>query len=264
MINVPAVWAHGIFGSGVRVRVNDDGVDTTNLHWQGRFDAAVSCDNEEQLLASSPMQHGTSVASIIGASRDGEGTCAVGVAPAVTLSACFAITSSEAFLGSKIDSIDISSNSYERPACKPYSETSSQHRNSQAADVQKCPFAYSDFRTEYDPCLVCGAFSDGVGYNDNRNRSVECVKAIVEHCSAYYKVEQTACSGFLDLIIGGECNYVGLSDVAREGIVKGITEGRGGKGIIYVYASGNSNFKGDDTNLKGYTSSVSDSIRSVL
>jgi hypothetical protein len=32
MIKVPAVWAQGIFGQGVRVEVNDDGVDPTNLH----------------------------------------------------------------------------------------------------------------------------------------------------------------------------------------------------------------------------------------
>lgn len=253
MINLPEVWAQGIFGQGIRVRVNDDGVDRNNPHWRDRFDLGASCDNEEKLLASSSMQHGTTVASIIGASNRNEDTCTVGVAPAVTLSACYALKLSETFLGTKIDQIDISSNSFEQPACRSYSELSQRHR---VTKDTPCPFAYSDFRSHYDPCLVCDDLSTGMGYNYNDAKSLECIKAIVEHCIYYYEIEKAACSEFFDLIIDGECNYIGLSSTARENIVKGITEGRGGKGVIYVFASGNSYVKGDDTNLKGYTSSV--------
>lgn len=256
MINVPAVWSQGIFGQGVRVRVNDGGVDQTNPHWQDRFDVSASCDNEAGNLASSSMQHGTSVASIIGASNEADGTCTVGVAPAVTISSCYALGPSEAFLGTKLDAIDISSNSFERPACQSYKDDAAQRRSLQSDGTPQCPFAYADLRSEYDPCMVCDGFLDGAGYNDKNVKSASCVEAIVKHCNAYYEVEMEACSQFLDLIIGGECNYVGLSTIARDGIVKGITEGRGGKGIIFIFAAGNTFFEGDDTNLKGYTSSV--------
>jgi subtilisin family serine protease len=256
MIKVPDVWSQGIFGRGVRVRVNDDGVEEANPHWKDRFDIGGSCDNQGEYLSSSSMEHGTSVASIIGASNELDGTCTLGVAPSITLSSCYALAPSEAFLGEKVEAMDISSNSFERPACKSNSEDSSQNRNLEFTEEHQCPFRYYDFRPEYDPCLKCGNFSSEIGYNDKYGRSSECIDAIVEHCNSYYEVEKEACSEFLDLIIGGECSYVGLSTVARDSIIKGITEGRGGKGIVYVFASGNSYFTGDDTNVKGYTSTV--------
>jgi hypothetical protein len=103
---------------------------------------------------------------------------------------------------------------------------------------------------------VCTDFS-GVGYDSTGGLSSNCQTAIVKHCNDYYEEEKEPCSNFLDVIIGGECSYNGLSTFARAGIVKGITEGRGGLGVVYVFASGNSYFQGDDTNLKGYTNSVS-------
>ncbi|KAL3924661.1 MAG: hypothetical protein SGILL_000913 [Bacillariaceae sp.] len=249
MVNIPAVWSQGIFGTGVRIRVNDDGVDQNNPHWGDRFDKDASCA-PNQTPSSSSKQHGTSVASIIGASNSEDNTCTVGIAPGVILSACYGLAPDESFLSEKVDQMDISSNSFERPACQPDDE---RRRDLQA---DQCPFAYSDYRPQYDPCLVCDSFSNNAGYNDNTIRSsTECVEAIVEHCNRYYEIEREPCSEFLDLIIGGECDYVGLSNVARNSIVKGVNEGRDGKGIIYVFAAGNSHFEGDDTNLKGYTSS---------
>jgi hypothetical protein len=69
------------------------------------------------------------------------------------------------------------------------------------------------------------------------------------------------------LIIGGNgCNFNVLSSTARGSITKGITEGRQGKGkgIVYVFASGNGYSKGDDTNIKGYTKSGRDGWHSCL
>jgi hypothetical protein len=123
-------------------------------------------------------------------------------------------------------------------------------------EPQQCPFKVQDDRPEHDPCQVCSDFS-GVGYDNTDGMSSTCIEAIVKHCNRYYVEEKDACSGFLDIIIGGECSYTGLSTVASAGIVKGVTEGRGGLGVIYIFASGNSYFEGDDTNLKGYTNSVS-------
>jgi hypothetical protein len=60
----------------------------------------------------------------------------------------------------------------------------------------------------------------------------------------------------LDLILPeGSCKYKQLTKVAREAIATGILEGRQGKGIIYVFASGDSFQSGEDTNFGGFTNS---------
>ena len=43
MINVQPVWEQGIFGKGIRVRINDAGVDSQHEEFQGRFDVDASC-----------------------------------------------------------------------------------------------------------------------------------------------------------------------------------------------------------------------------
>ena len=47
----------------------------------------------------------------------------------------------------------------------------------------------------------------------------------------------------------------GPKRLALEALEKGITEGRDGKGVIYVWASGNGGSKGDNCNCDGYTNS---------
>lgn len=42
MIRVVPVWKAGIFGAGVKVRVNDLGIDASNVEFQGRFDSLYS------------------------------------------------------------------------------------------------------------------------------------------------------------------------------------------------------------------------------
>ena len=44
--------------------------------------------------------------------------------------------------------------------------------------------------------------------------------------------------------------------LANEAFIKGITEGRGGKGVIYVWASGNGGRQGDNCDCDGYTGSI--------
>ena len=48
----------------------------------------------------------------------------------------------------------------------------------------------------------------------------------------------------------------GPGKLASEALYKGVTEGRNGKGIIYVWASGNGGSHQDDCNCDGYTSSI--------
>lgn len=245
MIQLGPVWEQGIFGNNVRVRINDDGVDGDNVEFTGRFDVAASCDDEEESLAQqkSKRQHGTSVASIVGAAASNT-ACAVGVAPLVRLSSCYALQPNEGFLAAKVDQMDISQNSYERPACRSDVVDDGRRRRRQAEGG--CPFVKPNKQVENDPCLMCD-FSAAAVLSD------ACRNAIVRHCKRHYEDETAGCTNYLDLIIGGTCSYVGLSAVARASIVQGIREGRGGRGIIYVFASGNAYFEGDYTTLKGYT-----------
>jgi len=48
----------------------------------------------------------------------------------------------------------------------------------------------------------------------------------------------------------------GPGRIASEALIKGTTIGRSGKGVIYVWASGNGGSHGDDCNCDGYTSSI--------
>ncbi|KAL3926333.1 MAG: hypothetical protein SGARI_005645 [Bacillariaceae sp.] len=76
MIRVVPVWEAGIFGSGVNVRVNDLGVDSSNFEFRGRFDVESSCAVYEPIDST---YHGTAVAAVIGAG--GNEKCSVGIAP---------------------------------------------------------------------------------------------------------------------------------------------------------------------------------------
>lgn len=48
----------------------------------------------------------------------------------------------------------------------------------------------------------------------------------------------------------------GPGKLARKAFLEGVTKGRGGKGVVYVWASGNGGIMGDNCNLDGYTSSI--------
>jgi len=48
----------------------------------------------------------------------------------------------------------------------------------------------------------------------------------------------------------------GPNYVIKKAVLKGINEGRGGKGSIFVFASGNGAAKGDQCNFDGYTNSI--------
>ena len=127
MINIYPVWEAGFFGKGVRVRVNDDGVDSEHEEFRDRFDVDASCEKFEAKymdgLETAYRQHGTGVASIVGASGN-NGECAMGVSPEVTISSCKIIGGATqsyfdgTWLIEKLDDFDISQNSYGINGCK--------------------------------------------------------------------------------------------------------------------------------------------------
>ena len=115
MMNIPQAWSMGYTGDGVRVRINDSGIDVSHAEFQDKFDRAASCNN---FLPSGPSQHGTSVASIVGAAAN-NGQCGVGVAPDSILNSCNIFEQDDdGFLGSddKLQEYDISQNSYGFPS----------------------------------------------------------------------------------------------------------------------------------------------------
>lgn len=107
----------GYTGKGVHVRVNDDGVDANHAEFEGRFDVENSCDVYLPDTENDPeASHGTACASIIGAAGDND-VCAVGIAPDVTISACFQSNEATdeqdaAMLRTKMTNVHISSNSW--------------------------------------------------------------------------------------------------------------------------------------------------------
>jgi hypothetical protein len=237
MINLRTVWEQNITGSGVRVRVNDDGVNVDHTEFVDRYDADASCDN----IYPTGSFHGTAVASIVLASANNN-ECSVGVAPEATLSVCNVFDGrSDAFLADKIDMYDISQNSIGYPAC------GARRRELEERELQACPFSFED-GTNASPCAVCD-FSAATP-------SPACESAIVFHCQYYYEQDVAGCLQFLELFLPeGGCDYPYLSTVAADSLAQGILDGRSGKGIIYVFASGNSFQLGEDTNLKGFTNS---------
>jgi hypothetical protein len=81
----------------------------------------------------------------------------------------------------------------------------------------------------------------------------DCKDTIALHCRLYFREDSLGCLEYLDLIIGGNCKFLGLTDGEREAFTRGVVEGRDGKGIIFVFAAGNSLSTGDDTNLGSST-----------
>ncbi|CAJ1961945.1 unnamed protein product [Cylindrotheca closterium] len=256
-INIAGVWEQGIFGKGVRVRVNDQGVDSSHDEFFGRFDVGGSCglyeapyDEEKQEF----YQHGTKVASILGAGGNNDG-CSVGVAPGVTLSSCVSTTTPNTdetaqdgtWLSHKLDDMDISNNSYGTIPCIS-AETFT--ISDMFEDVDECPFAdrpeeyiYRGEEMSFDhPCNVCTFPSDSI--------SDSCAMAIYDHCSLYYEWDRDTCINLLDgLTRSGQCSFLSEDETIVRSLERGAERGRDGKGIIYVFSSGNNLAFGSDTNL---------------
>jgi kexin len=112
---------------------------------------------------------------------------------------------------------------------------------------ESCPFTYQNSYLD-DPCDVCDFSSS------SNLLSEDCEIAIADHCMVNYEHEPTACLEFWDLFIQ-PCAYYTLSVEEQEAFAKGITEGRDGKGIIFVFASGNEHGEGSNVNFDGIMSS---------
>lgn len=191
------------------------------------------------------FQHGTAVASIIGASGNNN-ECSVGIAPQVTLSACVSTTTPEVdesakngtVLSLKLDQMDISQNSYGDVPCMAAGTYSMRGR---FKDVDGCPFADRPIEYVYrgevltleHPCNACEFPSDNI--------SRKCANAIYNHCFFFFELDRATCIDHLDgLIRGGQCSFLGADKAVIESLERGAKQGRNGNGIIYVFSSGES------------------------
>ena len=264
MIDLVPVWQKGYFGAGVRVRINDDTVAINHEEFADRFDLDASCDSDKYMPREPEDSyydgHGTSVASILAASAN-NGLCSVGISPGITFSVCHAFGggSKAEFLSEKLEQVDISSNSYGSPACWPVEIESpifSARRDrrsllrsspwtiSTKAKNTTCPFTNFNVFTR-NPCEMC---------NFAAPLTPHCERSIIRHCQQFYNEDSLACVEFLDLLVdGGECEYNTLSEGQLSALSKGVTQGRNGKGIIFVVASGNDMIAGGDTNFEGFS-----------
>ena len=116
-INVVDVWeTYGFTGKGIVIRINDDGVDTQNKEFDGRFDGQEnSCD--QYLPRPEDLDgHGTAVAGIMIGNANND-HCAVGIAHEAKFSACnfFAEGVPYSALAYKVETFDISQNSIGMP-----------------------------------------------------------------------------------------------------------------------------------------------------
>ncbi|CAJ1939103.1 unnamed protein product [Cylindrotheca closterium] len=259
MINIYPVWEKGIFGKDIRIRVNDEGVDYRHVEFQNRFDTDASCrvfDAYFDERTRTYRNHGTVVASIIGAGGN-NAQCAVGIAPEVILSSCTVVGApvldltarDHSYPSYKLDGIHISHNSLGNIPC----------RSKQQADMtitfpnsNRCPFTHRPgsffsfngtlFRGMEHPCDVCDFPSV--------EPTAACTTAVFLHCQFYFEVDQEACNSLLDQFTnGGECSFQSVATL-RSSVEKGGTLGRNEKGVIYVYASGNNFYDGDNSNFE--------------
>jgi len=259
MINIFPVWEKGIFGKGIRVRVNDEGVDYLHEEFQGRFDVDASCEvfdawfNED---SQEYLQHGTVVASVIGAAGNNS-QCAVGIAPEVTLSSCRVITTefvdktaeNGTFPAYKLDQFDISQNSFASTGCAPQDGFT---LSGVFVNTNECPFTHKPAAPlvidgvvldEQHPCDACNFPS--------MEQPESCLSAVKLYCQVFFEVDQDTCTGLLDdLRTNGECTILPQNDATVAAMEQGAQEGRNGKGVIYVFASGNTFASAGNSNFE--------------
>jgi len=249
MINVVDVWDEfDLKGRNVTVRINDDGVYVDHDEFIGRFAGAEnSC---ELHLPNGGEDHGSIVAGIIAANADNN-LCSAGVAPEAQFSSCNVFAPGRPRIGvmlvDKLDTFDISTNSWGIPSCIEGDPISGDET---IIYDPGCPFTYSD-QSEYRPCDVC----DGQFVIADRILTSACENAIFNHCKKYYRDDIEACADFPEIIVGGECDYDKIPNDMVEAFVDGVTNGRDGKGTIFLFSSGNYFDTLDDVNFGGITNS---------
>ena len=242
-INVEEVWAAGITGAGVTVLISDDGVDASHPDL-AKLSVADSCDH--YLNAAATDSHGTHCAALaVGSSND---HCGVGVAYGASLASCRTLGESDiddnptAFAKG-----DVNSNSWGIDSC--FVPTSYSFDYDRRLD-DACPFSSDVYDT---PCADYECYD--ADFSRGGTLSEACKEVVVDYCSDSLKFEhdRDAC---LDLdryyVV---CSHNQIDTAGQDALKAGVADGRGGKGIVYVFAAGNEYTGNGNTNFEGYLNS---------
>jgi subtilisin-like proprotein convertase family protein len=251
-MKVPEVWAMGITGKNIKIRVNDFGVDATSPDLSNKFRHDLSLGDFTPMPVSSGvdpaiLQHGTVSAGVSAGAKNG--FCGVGVAYDAEVSASN-INNHEEFATvfeisgeGEIPDVtnDISSNSFGVDACKHQSHVASYPWR------LTCPFAHFLVDTDLWPCTnpICAkAWTTG-------DFTTECKDLISHYCGAQ---PDPGCAEVQDIFFS--CNYNFLKFDVVNALSKATSLGREGLGEIFVFSASNEGHLGADVNLEGYLNSI--------
>ena len=116
-------------------------------------------------------------------------------------------------------------------------------------ELQDCPFLQDAIGSPCSPTSACSS----VDWS-NPDPSEECETEILLYCrKGEIENDVTGCMEVLEIIIA-DCMFNALTPEEEEAFAKGVTQGRDGKGVVYLAASGN-DFVVGDVNFEGYTNS---------
>lgn len=245
-------------GAGINVRINDVGVDANHPEFAANFDVATSCPDylPVELGADAEISHGTTCAAIAAGGANDQ--CSVGMAPDAKLSSCRMIgnespemqdyiLSFKFLYDEDIPDIHVSSNSYGDDACVVIEtgEEEGEERKTRRQLQATCPF---DPSNEPNPCGD-DSFCAGADWSRTIELSEDCQSDVIVYCLTNYELDVLACSSYLDLFV--KCGYNTQSPEEIAAMTQGVTLGRGGKGIVYLYAAGNEFDIGEDLNFEG-------------
>ena len=243
-------------GAGIGIRINDNGVDATHPDLAPNFDISSSCADYYLPLTATDY-HGTACAALA-ASAGGNRSCAVGVAPGASLSSCRIFDETKRFDPTAIfefrflyenqENVHISSNSYGQDACYRLEQARQRRRKRQRQLQTGCPFLTTPEKSPCASTSVCTAVTDWET-SALSSSYPDCVQEIANYCQTDYEADYDACLSYLDLFVDCEYNVQSVDEEAA--MAQGITAGRGGLGMIYVYASGNEYGIGEDINFEG-------------
>lgn len=214
-------------------------------------------------MSEAQRTHGTSVAAISTANHNNDtassstSSCAVGIAPDARYSSCRVVgrqttspeSTDQAYLFLKMnDDMHISNNSFERLVCRRKDNSRRDLQGGRQPTSNACPFL-----PDATPCATDSACT-AIDWTNLQTAqpvtvSVACEDEIIAYCSNKLNYEQDAagCIEFLDLFV--DCYYA-ASVEENSSLIRGIAEGRQGKGIVYVWAAGNFHALGDRVEQK--------------